>query len=61
MCSSTLSRQAGATTNSAIKVAVSDICTPQKANVGFHHLHLAWILAADTKGNSRPRMHWLVD
>ena len=58
---STLSRQAEATANSVFQVAASDICTPQKANGGFHHLHMAWILAADTKGNSRPRMHWLVD
>ena len=58
---STLSRQAEATANSVFQVAASDICTPQKANGGFHHLHMAWIVAADTKGNPRPRMHWLVD
>lgn len=45
-----LSRQAEATANSASQIAASDICTPQKLNGGFHHLHLAWILAADTKG-----------
>ena len=61
MCPSTLSRPAEATPNSAFQVGASDICTPQKANRGFHHLYMAWILAADTKGNPRPRMHWLVD
>jgi hypothetical protein len=61
MCHSTLSRQAEATANSAFQVAASDICTPQKTNGGFHYLHMAWILAADTKGNSRPRMLWRVD
>ena len=58
---STLSRQAAGTANSAFQVAAWDICTPQKPNGKFHHLHMAWMLAADTKGNPRPRMHWLVD
>ncbi len=58
---STLSRQAEATANSVFQVAASDICTPQKAYGEFHHLHMAWILAADANGNSRPQMHWLVD
>ena len=53
---STLSRQAEAATMS-LSLAASDICTPEKLNGGFHHLHLAWILAADTNGNPRPRMH----
>jgi len=61
MCSSTSSRQAAAPTDSAFHVAAFDICTPQKANGEFHHLHMAWILAADPKGNTRPRMRWLVD
>ena len=61
MCPSTLSRQTEATANSAFQVAASNICTPQKANAEFHHLHMAWTLGADTKGNSRPRMRWLVD
>ena len=58
---STLSRQAEATANSAFQFPASDICTSQKANGEFHHLHMAWILADDTNGNPRPRMHWLVD
>jgi hypothetical protein len=61
MCTSTLSRQAEAMANSAFQVAVSDICTLQKANGGFHHLYMTWILAADTNGNFRPRMRWLLE
>ncbi len=61
MCPSSLSPQTEATANSAFQVADFDICTPQKANAGFHHLHMAWTFAADAKENSRPRMHWLVD
>lgn len=61
MCPSTLSRQAEAAANSAFQVAASDFCTPEKAAGESHHLHMAWVLAADRKGDPRPRMHWLVD
>ena len=61
MCPSTLSRQAEPTAKTALQVAASGLCTPEKVNGGFHHLHMAWTLAADTKGNSTPRMHWLID
>ena len=47
--------------NSASQLFASDLCTPRKANGGLHHVHMAWILAADTKGNPRPRMYWLID
>lgn len=60
MCPSTLSVRAEALANSATHSAAG-ITTPQKDKEGFHHLHMAWILAADTNGNARPRIHWLVD
>ena len=61
MCPSTLSARAEATANSGSQIAASGITTLQKADEGFHQLHMAWILAADTNGNARPRIHWLVD
>jgi len=61
MYSSTLSRYAAVTTTSLFQVTASEIRTSEKAEGEFHHLHAAWVLAADPKGNPRPRMHWLVD
>jgi len=61
MYSSTLSRHAAVTTTSLFQVAASETHTSEKAEGEFHHLHVAWVLAADPKGNPRPRMHWLVD
>jgi len=61
MYSSTLSRHAAVTTTSLFQVTASETRTPEKAEGEFHHLHVAWILAADPKGNPRPRMLWLVD
>ena len=61
MCSSILSRRAAATTTSLFQVASSDICSREKDEAKFHHLHMAWVLVADRKENPRPRMHWLVD
>ena len=61
MYSSTLSRHAAVTTSSLFQVTASETRTSEKAEGEFHHLHVAWVLAADPKGNPRPRMHWLVD
>lgn len=61
MCSSTLSQQPAATGISTFQVASSEICSQEKEEAEFHALHMDWALAADTKGDSRPRMHWLVD
>ncbi len=61
MCSTTLSRQTAARTTSLIQVASSEICSHEKEEAEFHALHMDWVLAADTKGDPRPRMHWLVD
>ncbi len=57
MCSSILDGQAAAMTTSLS----SDICSRPKNETGFHHLHMAWILVADRRGNPRPQMHWLPD
>ncbi len=61
MCPSTLSARAEALASSASHVAPSGITTPQRYDEGFHQLHMAWILAADTNGNARPRIHWVVE
>jgi len=59
--SSTLSRHAAVTTTSPFQVTASETRTSEKTEGEFHPLHVAWVLAADPKGNPRPRMHWLVD
>ena len=64
MCSPTLTRQTAATTTTPlVQVACRDICPPvrEKGEAEFHHLHMAWVLVADTKGGPQPRLHWLVD
>ena len=61
MYSSTLGRHAAVTTTSLFQVTASETRNSGKAEGEFHHLHVAWVLAADPKGNPRPRMHWLVD
>ena len=58
MCPSILTRQAAATTTPLFPAA-SDLCSREKNEAEFHHLHMAWELAADR--SSRPLMHWLVD
>jgi late competence protein required for DNA uptake (superfamily II DNA/RNA helicase) len=61
MYSSTPSRHAAVTTTSLVQVSGSETRASEKAAGEFHHLHVAWVLAADPKGNPRLRMHWLVD
>jgi hypothetical protein len=61
MCSPRLIQQTAARTASLVQVASSDICSREKDEAEFHHLHMAWVLVADTKGDRQPRMHWLVD
>ena len=61
MCSPTLTRQTAAKTISLLQVASSDICYHEKEEAEFHPLHMDWALAADTKGDRRPRMHWRAD
>lgn len=61
MYSSTLSRHAAVTTTSLFQFAASETRTSGKAEGESHHPHVAWVLAADPKGNPRPQMHWLVD
>ena len=59
MCPSILRREAAATTISFTQVAFPDIGSREKAE--FHHLHMAWVLVADRKGDPWPHMRWLVD
>jgi len=59
MWSSTLRRQES-TTASTAQVS-SEVCLLEKRDSEIHHVHIAWELAVDNKGNSRPRMHWLID
>jgi len=54
-------QQAEATTTSHFRSVSSGLCSHELDEAEFHHLHMAWILTADTKGNPRPQMHWLVD
>ena len=54
MCSPTLTRQTAARTTSLVQVASSDICSREKDEAEFHHLHMAWVLVADRKGNPSP-------
>ncbi len=61
MYSSTLGRHAAVTTTSLFQVTASETRNSRKAEGEFHHLNVAWVLAADPKGNPRPQMHWLVD
>jgi hypothetical protein len=61
MCSPTLIRQAAVRTASLAQVASSDGCSREKDEAEFHHVHMAWVMVADTKGDRQPRMHWLVD
>ena len=61
MCSPKLTRQTAARTTSLLQVASSDICSREKEEAEFHHLQMDWALAADTKGDPRPRMHWRAD
>jgi len=61
MYSSTLGRHAAVTTTSLFQVTASETRIYGKAEGEFHHLHVAWVLAADPKGNPRPQMHWLAD
>lgn len=60
MCPLIRSRQAEAMTTSHFQTASSDICSRGENEAEFHQLHMAWVLA-DTKGDLRPRLHWLVD
>jgi len=61
MYSSTLGRHTAVTTTSLFQVTASETRNSGKAEGEFHHLHVAWVLAADPKGNPRPQMHWLAD
>lgn len=61
MYSPTLIRQTAARTTSLVQLASSDICSREKDEAEFHHLHMDWVLVADKKGHPRPRMHWLFD
>ena len=60
MRSSTFTRSGG-TGTSLFQVAPGDLCSLEKDEAEFHPLHMAWVLTAGTKGNPKPRMHWLVD
>jgi hypothetical protein len=59
MCSPTLTWQTAARTTSLVQVASSDICSREKDEADFRHLHIAWVLIADRIGNPKPRMRWL--
>jgi len=61
MYSPTLTRQAVARTTSHVQVASTDIRSLGKNEADSHHLHMAWALVADRKGNPRPRVRWLVN
>ena len=61
MCSSIIGRYEIEGTISHFQVVPSDISTQEIAKSEFHHLHMAWLLTSDRKGNSRPRMHWVPD
>jgi hypothetical protein len=60
MCSPTIARKE--MTATLVSHGVSpDLCCHQKDEAEFHPLHMDWGLIADTKGDPRPRMHWLTD
>jgi hypothetical protein len=61
MCSPPLTRQTVARAASHVQVASTDIRSLKKNEADFHHLHMAWALVADRKGNPRPRVRWLVN
>jgi hypothetical protein len=61
MCSPTLILQTAVKTTSLVQVASSDICSREKDEAEFHHLYMARVLVADTKGDRQLRMRWLVD
>jgi len=61
MYSSTVSRHGAVAPTSLFQGTASETLTSEKDEGEFHHLHVAWVLAADRTGDPRPRMHWLVD
>lgn len=60
MCVSILNRK-GATPASLLQVASADISSREKDGAEPHHLHMAWVLVAETKGDPRLQLHWQVD
>lgn len=61
MCSPTLNRQTAARMTSLVQIASSEISCLEREETTFHPVRMDWVLVADTKGNARPRMRWLVD
>ena len=61
MCSPTLTPQTAAKATSLLHVASSEVPSLEKEEAEFHPMHMDWVPVADTKGDPRPRMRWLVD
>jgi hypothetical protein len=61
MCSPVLTLQPA--TTPLVQVACRDTSPPvrEKGEAEFHPLLMNWVVVTDTKGNPRPRMHWLLD
>ena len=62
MCSAMLTLRAAPTSPLLVEGACSDIYSPvHESRPEFHSLHMNWLLIADTEGNHRAQMQWVID
>lgn len=61
MNSATLTQETVVTVKAVSAIGSSELCSRDTREPAFHSLRLDWELVSDATGDSRPRMHWLVE